>query len=293
MTGPPAGDLDRTRTARLDRALADTHARTVIGLPGGEVHRLGPALLTGSRVPLRSMNGVFLYDARGFNTLHDERRLDACLAVASTYDVPWSFNAWAHLGGTVLVEQLSRRGLVIGGRATAMWLDLPPPEGPPPGPTRPATGPAPGQTSGGAPDPSWRVEPVRTPTSATSWARTLLEVFSLEPDLEPALTRLATHPEGPALLGRLHGIPVAAAAAMTSSDIVEVAFVAVRAPWRGRHLGSALVGAAEEQAAGHGASACVALVTPTGMPLFRARGYVPVTSVTFMVPPGRVLSASA
>lgn len=286
MTSPPAGELDKTRTARLDRALADTHARTVIGLPGGEVHRLGPALLTGCRLALRSMNGVFLYDARGFTTLHDERRLDACLAVASTFDVPWSFNAWEHLGGQVLVEQLSRRGLVVGGSATAMWLDLPPTGCGARGRVDAMVGTPP-------PDPSWRVEAVTTTQDATPWARTLLEVFSLDPAMEPALTTLAAHPQGPALLGRLHGIPVAAAAALASSDVVEIGFVAVRSEWRGRGFGDAMVRAAEETAAAQGFSACVAMVTPAGMPLFQARGYVPVSAVTFMVPAGRPLSASA
>src|SRR6476659_63671 len=239
MTGPPVEQsAPRTRTARLDRALADAHARTVASLPGGEVHHLGPALLTGSRTTLRSMNGVFAFDARAFNTLQDERQLDACLAIVSTYDVPWSFNAWAHLGGPVLVEQLAQRGLVAAGEATAMWRDLVP---------RKVTGAG------------YRIEVVRRPAAAREWARTLIEVFSMDPALEPVLD----------------GLAVGAVAVLGADDVSELGFLAVRRAWRGRGLGRRLAHAAEELAARRGCSAVVSLAPPGGRPLFSSLGYAP------------------
>lgn len=273
MTGPPVGQsAPRTRTARLDRALADAHARTVASLPGGEVHHLGPALLTGSRTTLRSMNGVFTFDARTFNTLQDERQLDACLAIVSTYDVPWSFNAWAHLGGSVLVDQLVSRGLVVAGEATAMWRDLVP---------RKVTGAG------------YRIEVVRRPAAARDWARTLIEVFAMDPALEPVLAALAARADEPALLARVDGEPVGAVAVLGADDVSELGFLAVRRAWRGRGLGRRLAHAAEELAARRGSSAVVALAPPTGRPLFTSLGYTPASSVTFMVSPASVMAASA
>lgn len=273
MTGPPVGQsAPRTRTARLDRALADAHARTVASLPGGEVHHLGPALLTGSRTTLRSMNGVFTFDARTFNTLQDERQLDACLAIVSTYDVPWSFNAWAHLGGSVLVDQLVSRGLVVAGEATAMWRDLVP---------RKVTGAG------------YRIEVVRRPAASRDWARTLIEVFAMDPALEPVLAALAARADEPALLARVDGEPVGAVAVLGADDVSELGFLAVRRAWRGRGLGRRLAHAAEELAARRGSSAVVALAPPTGRPLFTSLGYTPASSVTFMVSPAPVMAASA
>ncbi|MGZ4601099.1 MAG: GNAT family N-acetyltransferase [Oryzihumus sp.] len=273
MTGPPVEQsAPRTRTARLDRALADAHARTVASLPGGEVHHLGPALLTGSRTTLRSMNGVFAFDARAFNTLQDERQLDACLAIVSTYDVPWSFNAWAHLGGPVLVEQLAHRGLVAAGEATAMWRDLVP---------RKVTGAG------------YRIEVVRRPTAAREWARTLIEVFAMDPALEPVLAGLAVRPDEPALVARVGGQPVGAVAVLGADDVSELGFLAVRRAWRGRGLGRRLAHAAEELAARRGSSAVVTLAPPGGRPLFTSLGYAPVSTVTFMVAPAPVMAASA
>ena len=273
MTGPPVGQsAPRTRTARLDRALADAHARTVASLPGGEVHHLGPALLTGSRTTLRSMNGVFTFDARTFNTLQDERQLDACLAIVSTYDVPWSFNAWAHLGGSLLVDQLVSRGLVVAGEATAMWRDLVP---------RKVTGAG------------YRIEVVRRPAAARDWARTLIEVFAMDPALEPVLAALAARADEPALLARVDGEPVGAVAVLGADDVSELGFLAVRRAWRGRGLGRRLAHAAEELAARRGSSAVVALAPPTGRPLFTSLGYTPASSVTFMVSPASVMAASA
>ena len=92
--------------------------------PGGEIQETGRALWTLSATPLRVINGVIRYDARDFDGPESERDLDSCLAVLSTYDVPWRFSAWEHLGADLLMPKLIARGLVGTSRAQAMWLDV-------------------------------------------------------------------------------------------------------------------------------------------------------------------------
>ena len=113
------------RADRLDRAFAGVRTRFAPLFPGGEIQDTGHAIWTVSTTPLRVVNGVIRYDARDFHGPVSERELDSCLAVLSTYDVPWRFSAWDHLGADVLVPHLVARGMVGTGSAPAMWLDLP------------------------------------------------------------------------------------------------------------------------------------------------------------------------
>src|SRR5476649_2207623 len=112
------------RAERLDRAVAAVQTRVAPMFPGGEIQETGRALWTLSATPLLVVNGVIRYDARDFDGPESERDLDSCLAVLSTYDVPWRFSAWEHLGADLLMPKLIARGLVGAVRAPAMWLDV-------------------------------------------------------------------------------------------------------------------------------------------------------------------------
>jgi len=90
------------RADRLDRAVAAVQTRLAPLFPGGEIQDTGRALWTLSATPLLVVNGVIRYDARDFDGPECERDLDSCLAVLSTYDVPWRFSAWEHLGADLL-----------------------------------------------------------------------------------------------------------------------------------------------------------------------------------------------
>ena len=79
------------------------HARLVPLLPGGEVEEAGHAIWTVSATPLLFANGVIRYDARDFHGTASERELDNCTTVMSTYDTPWRFSVWSHLGAEALM----------------------------------------------------------------------------------------------------------------------------------------------------------------------------------------------
>ena len=96
--------------------------------PDGETQDAGRAIWTLSSTPLLAVSRVIRYDATDFHGPASERDLDSCLAVLSTYDVPWRFSAWEHLGADVLVPQLLARGMIGTSSAQAMWLDLRGPE---------------------------------------------------------------------------------------------------------------------------------------------------------------------
>ena len=68
-------------------------------------------MLLARHTPLRSVarlsmttrlvaNGVIRYDATDFHGPDSERDLDNCLAVLSTYDVPWRFSEVARSGAS-------------------------------------------------------------------------------------------------------------------------------------------------------------------------------------------------
>ena len=116
-----AGRGLEARAERLDRAVVAAQTRWAPMFPGGEIQETGRALWTLSSTPLLVVNGVIRYDARDFYGPESERDLDSCLAVLSTYDVPWRFSAWEHLGAELLMPQLSARGLVGSRRAPAVW----------------------------------------------------------------------------------------------------------------------------------------------------------------------------
>jgi hypothetical protein len=119
-----AGRWLTTRRWRVDRAVTAVQTRFALLFPDGESLDAGRAIWTLSSTPLLVANGVVRYDATDFHGPDSERDLDNCLAVLSTYDVPWRFSAWEHLGADLLVPQLVARGMTGTSIAEAMWLDL-------------------------------------------------------------------------------------------------------------------------------------------------------------------------
>jgi len=84
----------------VDRAVTAVQTRFARFLPDGESLDAGRAIWTLSSTPLRAANGVIRYDATDFHGPDSERDLDNCLAVLSTYDVPWRFSEVARSGAS-------------------------------------------------------------------------------------------------------------------------------------------------------------------------------------------------
>jgi len=102
---------------------------------------------------------VIRYDATDFHGPDSERDLDNCLAVLSTYDVPWRFSAWAHLGADLLVPQLVALGMTGTSSAAAMWRDLG------------------GRVELSADDDWIDVRPAKTPSCHRAWTQIFTNVF--------------------------------------------------------------------------------------------------------------------
>jgi len=119
----------------------------------------GRAIWTLSSTPLLVANGVIRYDATDFHGPDSERDLDNCLAVLSTFDVPWRFSAWEHLGADLLVPQLVARGMSGTSSAAAMWLDLG------------------GRPEVRAEDDGIDVRPAKTPSYDHEWTQIFTKVF--------------------------------------------------------------------------------------------------------------------
>ncbi|MEP7018543.1 MAG: hypothetical protein ABI899_11065 [Actinomycetota bacterium] len=144
---------------RVDRAVTAVQTRFALLFPDGESLDAGRATWTLSSTPLLVADGVIRYDATDFHGPDSERDLDNCLAVLSTYDVPWRFSAWEHLGADLLVPQLVARGMTGTNIAEAMWLDLG------------------GRPELGAEDEGVDVRPAKTPSYHQAWTQIFTKVF--------------------------------------------------------------------------------------------------------------------
>lgn len=256
-----------TRAERIDRAVSSMHERFAPMLPGGEVQEVGHAVWAMSATPALLENGVIRYDARGFGGPASERDLDNCLAVLSTYDVPWRFSAWEHLGAEVLVPRLIARGMILDGTDYAMWLDLP-------GATSASTG--------------WDGIQVRPTTDASeyrAWATVFTAASGTPSRYAEPIELMVAEPQWLGLVARAGRRPVGCLTVAIEKDLA-VVYNLVVLPWARRHgVGRRLLLAAHEAAAARGALACVVLATPEGAGLCARLGHRTATSVTYLLPP--------
>lgn len=261
-----------TRAERLDQAVAAMQTRFAPMFPGGEIQDTGRALWTLSTTPLLVANGVIRYDARDFHGPASERDLDSCLAVLSTYDVPWRFSAWEHLGADVLVPHLVARGLTGTGRAPAMWLDLR-------GGRAPATAPATAAEDG--------IE-IRPNTNASDhhlWTQIFTNVFAIPSEYADVFENMVAKAHSFSAVAYAAGRPVGCLSVAIEQGLAVVDNLGVLPTARRRGVGRRLLEAAHEAAAARGAKACVVVATPAGSGTCARIGYQAVTSVTYLMPP--------
>ncbi len=235
--------------------------------PGGEIQETGRALWTLSATRLRVVNGVIRYDARDFDGPDSDRDLDSCLAVLSTYDVPWRFSAWQHLGADWLMPRLIARGLVDAGRAQAMWLDVRTP--------RPET----------ARDESITIRPAVNASDHHLWAEILIKVFKIPSEYAEVFEAIVAQSYSFSAVAFADGAPVGCMSIAIEDDLAVVDNVGVLPSARRRGVGRRLLEAAPEAAAAGGAKACVVVANPAGSAICARLGYHEVTSVTRLRPP--------
>lgn len=267
-----------TRAERIDRAVSRMHARFVPLLPGGEVQEAGHAIWAVSAAPLPFANGVIRYDARGFGGQASDRELDNCLAVLSTYDVPWQFRAWAHLGADTLVPRLIARGMVEVGSDKAMWLDLP----------GAATEGA-GQLANvdqlvGPGRASIEVRPAADASEFRAWTKIFTRASGISSQYSGLVEQIVAIPHWLSLVARADRRPVGCLTLAIEGDLAVVHNVGVLPSARRLGVGRRLLLAAHEAGAARGARACVALATPEGSGVCARLGHHAVTRVTYLMP---------
>ena len=258
-----------TRAERIDRAVSRMHARFAPLLPGGEVQEAGHAIWTVSATPLLCANGVIRYDARDFHGPASERELDNCLAVLSTYDEPWRFSAWAHLGADVLVPRLIARGMIEERTDQAMWLDLP--------------GDALAITS----QDGIEVRPAADPSEYRAWTSIFTKASGISSEYADLLEHMVAKPQWLSLVARANRRPVGCLTLSIERGLAIVHTIGVLPSERRLGVGRRLLLAAHEAAVARGASACVALATPEGSGVCASLGHHTVTSVTYLMSPPR------
>lgn len=256
-----------TRAGRLDRAVVGVQARFAPLFPGGEVQDVGHAIWTMSTTRLLFANGVIRYDATDFQGARSELKLDNCLAALSTYDVPWRFSAWEHLGAEVLVPGLRARGLIEAGSDQAMWLDLP-----------------------GADRETWGqdgvdVRPATEVRERQMWTQIYLEVFGIGWEYAEIFDQIVAKPHSRSLVAYSNGRPVGCLSMAIEEGLAVVYNVGVLPSARRRGVGTSLLLAAHQGATTRGARACVVVVTRAGTEVCTRLGYRPVTRVTYLMPP--------
>mgnify|MGYP001792058248 CR=1 FL=1 len=242
------------------------HARLVPLLPGGEVQEAGRAVWTVSATPLLFANGVIRYDARDFHGPESEVELDNCLAVMSTYNLPWRFSAWDHLGADVLIPRLTARGMTVVGSEHAMWLDL---------------------HDAGREDPEPGGIEVRSATEESgyrAWTTVFTTVHGIPSRYADLLEPLVAKPLWLHLVALANRRPVGCLTVEIEQDLAVVFNAGVLRSARRLGVGRRLLQAAHEAAAARGARSCVALATPEGAGVCAGLGHHPVTSVTYLVP---------
>jgi len=235
--------------------------------PGGEVQDVGHAIWTMTTTPLLFANGVIRYDATDFEGPRSELELDNCLAAVATYDVPWRFSAWDHLGAEALVPRLLARGMIEAGSDQAMWLDLP-------GAVRAEAG-ADGVD-------------VRAATEACErqmWTRIFLEVFGISWEYAEMFERIAARPHSRSLVAYSDGRPVGCMSMAIEEGLTVAYNVGVLPSERRRGVGRSLLLAAHRGAATRGSRACVVVVSRAGTDVCLRLGYHPGTRVTYLMPP--------
>jgi len=269
-------DLDNrglvARAERLDRAVAAVQTRFAPLFPGGEIQETGRAIWTLSATPLLVANGVIRYDARDFDGPDSDRDLDSCLAVLSTYDVPWRFSAWEHLGAVRLLPRLISRGLIGKGRAPALWLDLQPG-------THPTTG-----TTTGTVDDGIQVRPAVEASDHRLWVQIFIEVFKIPGEYAAVFELIVGKSHTFSAVAYVDGRPAGCLSLAMQDGIAVVDNVCVLPGFRRRGLGLRLLEAAHDAAATRGAKACVVVASPAGSKICARLGYQVVTSVTHLMP---------
>ena len=256
-----------TRAERIDRAVSSMHARFAPLLPGGEVQEAGHAIWTVSATPLLFANGVIRYDARDFHGPASERELDNCLAVLSTYDVPWRFSAWAHLGADALVPRLIARGMIQERTDQGMWLDLP--------------GAALAITS----QDGIEVRPAANASEYRAWTKIFTKASGISSEYDDLVEQMVAKPPWLSLVARANRRPVGCLTLAIEKGLAIVYNVGVLPSERRLGVGRRLLLAAHEAAVARGARACVALATPEGSGVCARLGHHTITSVTYLMPP--------
>ena len=262
-----------TRAERIDRAVSSMHARFARMLPGGEVQEAGNAIWVMSATPSPFANGVIRYDARNFHGPASERELDNCLAVLSTYDVPWRFRAWTHLGADALVPRLTSRGMIQGRTDHAMWMDLP-------GAVL-ADASQPANTSFDGID----VQPATDPSEYRAWTKIFTRASDISSQHAQLDEQVVAMPQWLSLVARANRRPVGCLTLAFEEDLAVVHNVGVLPSARRLGVGRRLLLAAHEEAAARGMRACVVLATPEGSGVCARLGHHAVTSVTYLMPP--------
>lgn len=273
------------RAERLDRAVAAVHKRFAPLFPGGEIQETGRAIWTLSATPLLVANGVIRYDARDFDGPDSDRDLDSCLAVLSTYDVPWRFSAWEHLGADRLLPRLIARGLIGKGRAPALWLDLQP--GAHPTATTTTTPTTPGTNAGtttSSVDDGIQVRPAVKASDHRLWVQIFTEVFKIPGEYAAVFELIVGKSHTFSAVAYVDGRPAGCLSLAIEDGIAVVDNVGVLPAFRRRGVGRHLMEAAHEAAATRGAKACVVVASPAGAAVCARLGYQVVTSVTHLMP---------
>lgn len=258
-----------TRAERLDRAVAAMQTRFAPMFPGGETQDTGRALWTLSATPLLVANGVIRYDARDFNGPESERELDSCLAVLSTYDVPWRFSAWEHLGADLLMPHLVARGLIGTNSAPAMWLDV----------RRQV--PRTARKSG------IEIRPATNASDHHLWTQIFIKVFGIPNEYADVFEVMVGTSHSFSAIAYADGRPVGCLSMAIEDGLAIVDNLGVLPSSRRRGVGRRLLEAAHEAAAARGASACVLVASPAGTGICSRLGYHVVTSVTYLLPAPR------
>jgi GNAT superfamily N-acetyltransferase len=261
-----AGRRLTARPWRVDRAVTAVQSRFALLFPDGESLDAGRAIWTLSSTPLLLANGVIRYDATDFHGPDSERDLDNCLAVLSTYDVPWRFSAWEHLGADLLVPQLVARGMSGTSIAEAMWLDLG------------------GRPELGAQDDGIDVRPARTPSYHRAWAQIFTSVFGTPRNYSDVFELMVARADSYGFVAYAQGRPVGCASMELERGIAVVKDIGVLRLARGRGVGRHLLEAANTEAARRGAMASVVVANCAGSALCTQLGYRAVTSITYLTP---------
>jgi GNAT superfamily N-acetyltransferase len=257
------------RAERLDRAVATMQTRFTPMFPGGEIQETGRAIWTLTATPLLVANGVIRYDARDFHGPQSERELDSCLAVLSTYDVPWRFCAWEHLGADLLVPRLVARGLIRKDSAPAMWLDVRTPA-----PTI-------------AHEDGIKIRPAVHASDHYLWTQIFTEVFGIPSEYEDVFELIVAKSHSFSAIAYADGQPVGCLSMAIEDSLAVVDNLGVLPSFRRRGVGRRLLEAAHAAAAARGVRACVVVATPAGSGICARLGYEVVTSVTHLMPTPR------